>query len=125
MEKMLYAYFPSEPRTRPRTWRPPTDVYETDDAVIVKMEVAGMTPEDFTIAFDDHTLTVEGMRLDREAKLGYHLLEIPYGEFRVQVYLPGAFAEARIDARYDNGFLYVTLPKQREQHRVFVREVTE
>lgn len=121
MDKMLYAYFPSEHRARPRAWRPPTDVYETDNAVIVKMEVAGMAPDDFTISFSEHTLTIEGMRLDREAKLGYHLLEIPYGEFRVEVYLPGTFADQQIDARYDNGFLYVTLPKHREQRRVLIR----
>ncbi|MBI5300642.1 MAG: Hsp20/alpha crystallin family protein [Chloroflexi bacterium] len=121
MDKMLYAYFPSEHRTRPREWRPATDVYETDEAVIVKMEIAGMDAADFTISFTDHTLTVEGARLDRESKLGYHLLEIPYGEFRVPVYLPGTFAEDRIDARYENGFLYITLPKHREEHHVLIR----
>lgn len=121
MNSMLHAYFPSEHRHRPRAWRPPTDVYETDDAVIVKMEIAGMNTEDFTIAFSDRTLTVEGARRDRESKLGYHLLEIPYGEFRVQVYLPGSFAQDDVDARYENGFLYITLPKQRQEHRVPIR----
>ena len=64
MDKMLYAYFPQEHRSRPRTWRPPTDVYETDDAVIVKLEVAGMNPDDFKISFDDRVLTISGSRQD-------------------------------------------------------------
>ncbi len=121
MDKMLYAYFPSERRVRPRVWRPSTDVYETDEAVIVKLEVAGMNPEDFVIAFTDRILTVEGTRMDRDEKMSYHLLEIPYGDFRVQVLLPGTFAEDKIEARYENGFLYVTLPKQKEEHRVPIR----
>lgn len=123
MDKMLYAYFPQERRSRPRQWRPPTDVYETDEAVIVKMEVAGMKPDDFKISFDDRTLTVEGSRLDCDDKMTFHCLEIPYGAFRVQVFLPGAFSQNEIDARYENGFLYIILPKHREEHRVPVRVI--
>jgi HSP20 family protein len=121
MDKMLYAYFPQEHRSRPRTWRPPTDVYETDDAVIVKLEVAGMNPDDFKISFDDRVLTISGSRQDHEAKLSYHCLEIPYGDFRVQVFLPGTYTMEEIEARYANGFLYITLPKHNEEHRVPIR----
>jgi HSP20 family protein len=125
MDRMLHTFFPHEHRTRARVWRPPTDVYETDDAVIVKIEVAGMDPADFTIAFADRTLSIRGLRQDIEAKLSYHCLEIPYGEFLVEVFLPGTYDEATIDARYEKGFLYITLPKSRQEHRVPVRVQTQ
>ena len=121
MDRMLHAFFPREHRSRPRVWRPPTDVYETDDAVIVKIEVAGMNPDDFAISFVDRRLKVCGTRQDVEAKLSYHCLEIPYGEFRTEVVLPGAYVVSQIEARYENGFLYITLPKSKAQHRVPIR----
>ncbi len=124
MDRMIHTFFPHEHRARPRLWRPPTDVYETDVAIIVKIEVAGMNPEDFTISFADRTLTVHGFRKDIEAKLTYHCLEIPYGEFLVEVLLPGTYDESGIEARYEQGFLYVTLPKAKQEHRVPVRVQT-
>lgn len=124
VSRMLDAFrFPHEHRSRTRSWRPPTDVYETDDAVIVKIEVAGMKPEDFTIEFVDRVLTVQGVRHDPEAKLSYHCLEIPYGEFQTRVLVPGAYAEDAIEAKYENGYLYVTLPKSKEERRIPVRKV--
>lgn len=121
MDRMLHAFFPHEHRSRPRVWRPPTDVYETENAVIVKIEVAGMNPEDFSIAFADRLLTVHGVRQDADAKLSYHCMEIPYGEFNVEVLLPGPFVETQIEAKYENGFLYISLPKSKQEHRVPIR----
>lgn len=97
-----------------REWRPPTDIYENDKAVIVKAEIAGMRAEDFRISYVDAVLTIRGNRKDLEAKLNYHCLEIPYGEFRLRVLIPGLFNEELITAKYENGYLYVILPKIRK-----------
>ncbi len=121
MDQVLHAFFPHQHRSRTRTWRPPTDVYETDSAVIVKIEIAGMNPDDIAISFIDGELAVRGNRRDIDEKLSYHCLEIPYGEFHTDVFLPGAYDDDKIEARYVNGFLYVTLPKSRQEHRVTVR----
>jgi HSP20 family protein len=121
MDRMLHTFFPSEHRMRPRLWRPPTDVYETDDSVIIKIEIAGMSPEDMRISFVERMLTVTGVRQDIDAKLSYHCLEIPYGEFRVEVFLSGTYLADNIEAKYENGFLSITLPKSRREHRVPVR----
>jgi HSP20 family protein len=121
MDRMLHAFFPHEHRTRPRVWRPPTDVYETDNAVIVKIEIAGMQPDDFRIAFVDRVLSVTGTRQDMDAKLSYHCLEIPYGEFRTEVFLSGTFVAEHIEASYERGLLYITLPKAKQEHRIPVR----
>ncbi len=118
VDQMLHGLFPHQHRSRPRTWRPPTDVYETDDAVIVKIEIAGMKPEDFTISFIDRVLAVSGNRQDMDSKQSYHCLEIPYGEFHTEIALPGGYDEDAIEAKYENGFLRVTLPKSKVERRV-------
>lgn len=94
-------------------WRPPTDVYETDSYVIVKVEIAGMTEDDFNISLSNRTLTVSGFRRDPADKLAYQQMEIAYGEFRTQVYLPWPIDEDNVEAIYEDGFLQVVLPKAR------------
>lgn len=96
---------------RGQIWRPPTDVYETNDSIVVKVEVAGMAEDDFAITFSERELIITGIRRDPAAKLGYHQMEIPYGEFRTVVYISEAVDVDGIEASYEGGFLLVTLPK--------------
>ncbi len=96
---------------RRRIWRPPTDVYETDSHVVVKVEVAGMGRRAFRISLANRTLTITGRREDPAAKLAYQQMEINYGDFRTEVYLPCPVVEKRIEASYKDGFLIVRLPK--------------
>lgn len=102
--------------SRHQAWRPPTDVYETDDSVIVKVEVAGMSEEDFAISLSNRTLSVSGVRHDAESKLAYQQLEIPYGHFQTEVFLPYSVVYDEIGAKYENGFLTVVLPKVKKHH---------
>lgn len=94
-----------------KTWRPPTDVYETDDCVVVKVEIAGMEEADFEVSLDGRRLVISGVRRDPAAKLGYQQMEILYGHFETDVHLSRAIDEDRIEATYRNGFLGVRLPK--------------
>lgn len=105
-----------------RIWRPPTDVYETDSSVVVRVEVAGMAEHDFSITYSDRNLAISGMRRDASAKLGYHQMEIPYGEFRTEVYVSEAIDVDSIEASYENGFLLVTLPKSSVQRIAISQE---
>ncbi len=109
-----------------RTWRPPTDVYETDDSVVVQVEIAGMEEGDavftskFTISLSGRNLTITGVRRDplSEAQgltLSYQQMEICYGEFETEVYLPWPIVEEEIEATYEDGFLRVVLPKAKAQ----------
>ncbi len=99
-----------------RAWRPPTDVYETADAVVVKLEVAGMAEDSFDITFADGNLAVQGVRNDPAEKLGYHQMEIAYGEFSVEVYLRMPVLADQIAATYHNGFLIISLPKDSRRY---------
>ncbi len=115
------ARMPHSHPWRARLWRPPTDIYEREDAVVVKIEIAGMSPDDFVVSFAEQTLIVQGRRKDMDPKSSYHRMEILYGEFRTEVVLSGAYLESEIQAKYVDGFLYVTLPKSNREHRVPIR----
>lgn len=107
-----------------KIWRPPTDVYETDDSVVVKVEVAGMKSDDFCISLDAKSLVISGVRHDPAAKLGYQQMEILYGHFETEVYLPRAVDTEGIEATYTDGFLSVRLPKAKPR-RVPVVDMEE
>ncbi len=94
-----------------KAWHPPTDVYETDDCVVVKVEIAGMDDEDFAISLDGKRLVISGIRRDPASKLGYQQMEILYGHFETDVHLARAIDEDKIEAVYQGGFLVVRLPK--------------
>lgn len=123
MDRLFDEVMPSGrwlPLRRTRAWRPPTDVYETDDCVVVKVEVAGMEEGEFTISLSDRNLTVTGVRHDPAVEvegltLSYQQMEIRYGEFKTEVYLPWAIVEDEIEATYEDGFLRMVLPKARVQ----------
>ncbi len=93
-------------------WRPSTDVYENDEAIVVRVEVAGMKDSDFSVTLVDHVLVISGVRKDPYPKVVYHQMEIHYGEFRTEVYLHWAIDESQIAATYSDGILQVSLPKQ-------------
>ncbi len=100
-------------------WRPPTDVYETDGALVVKVEIPGVAEQDFEITITGRRLVISGTRADPASKLGYHNMEIRYGIFRTEIRVPWLPEEDAIEASYESGFLYVRLPKaQRRQVQV-------
>jgi HSP20 family molecular chaperone IbpA len=97
---------------RPHVWRPPTDVYETEDAITVRIEVAGMRQSDFSIFLVERSLTVRGVRQDTSERRAYHQMEIPFGEFSTEVDLPYPVIAEEIEASYCDGFIKLILPKR-------------
>jgi HSP20 family protein len=98
-------------------WKPPTDVYETADAIVVYMDVAGMRSEDFQVELADGILTIGGDRRGRrEGKRHYHAMEVQVGPFERRLRLPVPVDPASIRASYDAGFLEVRLTKAPAPH---------
>jgi HSP20 family protein len=96
---------------RSPTWRPPTDVCETENAYMVRVEIAGMREEDFVVTLDNRLLNIRGIRTDQLERRAFHQMEIRFGEFAIDVELPARVDAARVQANYLEGFLRVTLPK--------------
>ncbi len=104
-----------------RFWQPPIDIHETEEAVLVKVELAGVKADDLQVSLspDDRILNVSGSRSesarDREGRSRCHQMEIYFGPFERAVGLPSGIRLDRdaIKASYKEGFLLVTLPKKR------------
>lgn len=96
---------------RSATWSPPTDLYETAENCITKVEVAGMRDEDFEVAFENNILIIRGHRPDRNEKRAYHQMEIRFGRFEIAVEIPVMVDIEKAIAEYKDGFLVIILPK--------------
>lgn len=94
-------------------WQPSADLCETPTALIAKVEIAGMADEDFEISLYENALVIEGVR-SWEMPGGerqYHVVNIQYGSFRLELPFRQKIDRDRVQARYERGFLYVELPK--------------
>src|SRR3972149_4245097 len=103
------------PAIRSHVWRPPTDVFETGDEVVVRVEIAGMEETGFTVVLDVRDLFIRGVRADTSERRAYYQMEIRFGEFGTDVGLPVAGVSGEIQAVYTNGFLNIRLPKAQPQ----------
>lgn len=99
-------------------WRPPMDIYETVELFIVKIELAGVQPEeDVRLRLDNNVLKITGYRRDRTQlkKQHYHQAELSYGAFERSVVLPNVLDEdCEPIASYENGFIEIKLPKMKQ-----------
>ena len=93
-------------------WRPRTDVYETDQEIVVCVDLAGMRAEDLHVDIMDGVLTIAGERVTRhEGKRHYHAMEIQVGLFERRLRLPAPVDPASLRASYEHGFLDVRLQR--------------
>lgn len=116
MEQLFRSMLPSRPAVDPRRngmWRPPIEVYETVDALVVTAEVAGMDREQLSVTLDGDILRLRGERPDaRQAeKRSYHEARIPYGAFGADLFIPFPVDVDGADADYEQGFLRIVLPR--------------
>ena len=94
-------------------WAPPCDIFETDNEVVLKMELPDMHKEDVHVTFENSVLTVRGERkfaatVNRES---YHRVERKYGEF-IRIFTLRTFVDGhKVVAEVKEGMLTVTLPK--------------
>jgi HSP20 family protein len=97
-------------------WTPACDIFEDEDGVTLRFELAGVDPKDVDIRFENGVVTLRGERkLDREEKReNYHRVEMSYGTFTRSFSLPGTIDVERIRAESKNGVLVVHLPKKAE-----------
>lgn len=98
--------------TRPTSWHPPVDVFESDKFIIIRMEIAGMKESDFRIGVSKNMVSISGVRVDRTPRDACHQLEIYFGEFSAEISISIPFKVDSVEALYSDGFLQITLPKE-------------
>ncbi len=94
------------------TWSPAADVYESDSAVVVKLELPEIQPNELKISFKQNRLMLRGERSflkDRELE-DYHRLERPYGAFNRVFLLPVIPDPSDVKIEYEDGLLTITIP---------------
>ena len=96
---------------RSSIWSPPTDVYETEENYVIKVEIAGMRDEDFDVAFENNILMISGYRSDLNERRAYRQMEIRFGRFELAVEVPVTVDIEKATAEYKDGFLTIVLPK--------------
>ncbi len=96
-----------------QSWTPAIDVVETDNAIELKAELAGMKPEDINIEVQDNVLTVSGeRRFEEEVKEDkFYRIERRYGSFSRSLALPPTVDETKVEANYENGVLHIKVHK--------------
>jgi HSP20 family protein len=97
-------------------WAPRTDISETEDRYVVRMDMPGLSKKDLSIELRDDTLTVSGERKSEyeEKKESLHRIERSYGRFFRSFTLPHASSSDEIAARMEEGVLTIEVPKREE-----------
>jgi HSP20 family protein len=102
----------TEPQSN-RPWSPSVDIYETENELVLKVDLPDVDLKDIDVSLENQTLTIAGERKfeQKDSGKGFHRIERSYGRFVRSFAVPNAFDTAKIDADYKNGVLTVTLPK--------------
>jgi HSP20 family protein len=92
---------------------PEANLVETEKAVEVTVELPGMKPEDVKVEIREGTLLVTGEKMEEKEEKGktFHRMERRAGMFRRAFALPVEVMEEKVDAKFAEGVLRITLPK--------------
>jgi HSP20 family protein len=116
MEQVFRSLVPQRPHVAQRhnqRWRPPVEVYETEEALIVAAEIAGIDEQNLSVVIENDVLSIRGERLDdrKGERRSYRETGIAYGPFGVDVFIPFSVDAEMAVADYANGFLRIHLPR--------------
>jgi HSP20 family protein len=97
-------------------WEPPVAIYETDDALVLEVELPGVSTDAISVELHEHTLRLSGERTREPAVKGGHYQreEGRYGPFQRAFRLPTIVDQGKIQATHKNGVLALRLPKRDE-----------
>ena len=98
-------------------WRPPVDIYETSDGIVLKVELPGVDKNDVSVEVKDNVLTLRGERLlDPEIKdEHYYRKERNFGKFNRSFSLQDPIQPDLIKAGFKDGILTVEIPRPEEE----------
>ncbi len=124
MDRLLDIFLFGRPKTGgaigKEEWQPPIDVAETENELVVNVEIPGVDPEEIDVSLSGVALLIRGEKKPETEEKGedYHLLERNYGTFIRSIDLPVEVQSDKISASYKNGVLTIVLPKsERTQKR--------
>ena len=113
----LIGGFPG--RIRGDHWQPAVDVFETEKAIVVRVELAGVASSEVKVSVDGEWLRIRGERrpTSNDAVERLHQMEIAFGPFERSIRIAVPFERDRVVANLEEGFLRVVLPKREPERR--------
>ncbi len=96
-----------------RTWLPAVDIYESDEAFVATADLPGLKKDDIDVSIENNVLTVSGERkFEKSDDEGtFRRVERSYGTFRRSFTLPRGVDPSKVEAKFEDGVLTLTLPK--------------
>jgi len=110
----------------PSGWIPEADIYETEEEVIIAVNLAGVKKEDIEVFLYDDYIYLKGVRyqpVKESMVLRYHQLEMGYGEFERAFRIPISINRNNIEAVWSDGLLIIRMKKQELGPRTIKVEV--
>ena len=109
-----------------RTWKPPMDMNETPEEVIIVAEVPGVDKDDLEVEISSKAVRIKGNRYTRHCSgnATYRLAELQYGSFERILFLPAPIDPEIVSAAYQNGLLEIRLAKQppEKAHKIPIQD---
>jgi HSP20 family protein len=109
-----------------RTWKPPMDMNETPEEVIIVAEVPGVDKDDLEVEISSKAVRIKGNRYARHCSgnATYRLAELQYGSFERILFLPAPIDPEIVSAAYQNGLLEIRLAKQppEKAHKIPIQD---
>ena len=104
-----------------RVWKPQMDMFVTRYEVIIQAAMSGVSKDNILIEVSDKAVRISGDRKScgPEPTATYRLAEIQFGKFERVLYLPCVIDVSRVAAKFQNGFLTLTLGKISRIKEVF------
>jgi HSP20 family protein len=98
-------------------FRPAVNLYETQSAFLICVDLAGIVPSEIEVSLEKESLILRGRRQspmppDGSRAVAVHLMEIDHGTFCRIVEIPANVEQDQIAANYHLGMLWITLPKK-------------
>jgi len=105
-----------EEETTACAWTPVVNILEREDGIVIAADLPGLKAEDVEVTIDNGVLTIKGERTLEEIAEGetYHRVERSYGKFERSFSVPNSVDPKKIEARFVNGEMTLTLPKRDE-----------
>lgn len=96
-----------------RTFSPLIDIAENENEILITAEIPGMDQKDLEVDLSEWVLTIKGEKKEEkeERRENYHRVERSYGSFSRSFTLPCEVQEDKVEAKYEDGILSLTLPK--------------
>ena len=112
IEDMFRSMSPAFTLTE-RSWKPPMDMNETPEEIVIVAEVAGVDKDDLEVEISSKAVRIRGSRITRHCtdQTTYRLAEIQYGRFERILYLPAQIDPEVVSAGYTDGLLEIRLAK--------------